>query len=90
MAIRSEVSMFREIDGQHVFKHTVLVIRGKENELFWATTQLRLNKTSTIGLEKLDKIPINLGSTVDYECSDPQSRPFLDVRMNLRDNILEP
>ncbi|KAG6020796.1 hypothetical protein E4U40_005832 [Claviceps sp. LM458 group G5] len=60
MEIHSEASMFSEIDGHHAFKHTVLVIRGKENEFFWATTQLRLNKTSTIDLEKLDKIPINL------------------------------
>ncbi|KAG6201917.1 hypothetical protein E4U35_005562 [Claviceps purpurea] len=60
MEIHSESATFRVIDGHPVFKHTVLVIRGKENEFFWATTQLRSNKLSTIDLEKLDKIPIKL------------------------------
>ncbi|KAG6125542.1 hypothetical protein E4U12_007243 [Claviceps purpurea] len=48
------------MDGNIVFNKTVMIIRGKDNEFFWATTKLKLTKTSTLDLEKLDKIAINL------------------------------
>ncbi|KAG6078364.1 hypothetical protein E4U15_004279 [Claviceps sp. LM218 group G6] len=60
MEIQSQVEFYDEMDGNIVFNKTVMIIRGKDNEFFWATTKLKLTKTSTLDLEKLDKIAINL------------------------------
>ncbi|KAG6219138.1 hypothetical protein E4U26_007325 [Claviceps purpurea] len=60
MEIQSQLEFYHEVDGKLVFNKTVMVIRGKDNEFFWATTKLRLSETSTLDLEKLDKIAVNL------------------------------
>ncbi|KAG6190951.1 hypothetical protein E4U10_004582 [Claviceps purpurea] len=60
MEIRSQLEFYHEVDGKLVFNKTVMVIRGKDDEFFWATTKLRLSETSTLDLEKLDKIAVNL------------------------------
>ncbi|KAG6249139.1 hypothetical protein E4U23_002442 [Claviceps purpurea] len=60
MEIQSQLEFYHEVDGDIVFNKTVMVIRGKNNEFFLATTQLRLSDTCTLDLEKLDKIAVNL------------------------------
>ncbi|KAG6229008.1 hypothetical protein E4U25_007501 [Claviceps purpurea] len=60
MEIQSQLEFCHEVDGKYVFNKTVMVLRGKDNEFFWATTKLKSREISTLDLEKLDKIAVNL------------------------------
>ncbi|KAG6152797.1 hypothetical protein E4U11_007280 [Claviceps purpurea] len=75
MEIQSQLEFYHEVDGKLVFNRTVMVIRGKDNEFFWATTKLRLSETSTLDLEKLDKIAVNLDLFTQTDCCEPP-RPY--------------
>ncbi|KAG6058018.1 hypothetical protein E4U32_004826 [Claviceps aff. humidiphila group G2b] len=59
MEIQSQIEFYHKVNGDVVFNKTVMVIRGENNEFFWATTKLRLGETSTRDLEKLYKIAVN-------------------------------
>ncbi|KAG6188147.1 hypothetical protein E4U10_005294 [Claviceps purpurea] len=59
MEIYSDGEVWDEVDGEMVFLFSKMIIRGKNNQLFLATSELRVHEASALDLEKLDKIAIN-------------------------------
>ncbi|KAG5957702.1 hypothetical protein E4U56_006040 [Claviceps arundinis] len=60
MEIHLDGEVWDEVDGEMVFSYTKMIIRGKNNQLFFATSKLRAHEASALDLEKLDKIAIGL------------------------------
>ncbi|KAG6249137.1 hypothetical protein E4U23_002440 [Claviceps purpurea] len=90
MEIQSQVEFYDEMDGNIVFNKIVMIIRGKDNEFFWATTKLKLTKTSTLDLEKLDKIAINLDAIRPLYSARllRAPRPLIDYKENLTEESI--
>ncbi|KAG5996556.1 hypothetical protein E4U52_006368 [Claviceps spartinae] len=59
MEIHLDGEVWEEVDGEMVFIYSKMIIRGKNNQLFLATSKLRVHEASALDLEKLDKIAIH-------------------------------
>ncbi|KAG6122372.1 hypothetical protein E4U13_002530 [Claviceps humidiphila] len=59
MEIHLDGEVWEEVDGEMVFIYSKMIIRGKNNQLFLATSKLRVHEASALDLERLDKTAIH-------------------------------